>query len=317
MLASAGLRPRTTPTEAVAAVREACVERRRHDAAMRALSSAKQRAGMLGDAELLEKAHAQLAGDLRARGGVPDITDGLVPPDEVTLQRLEDAARHAVQAAVARSTQARELGARLAGLLESAPDVADLENERDAYAAARERGMRQLAALNRALELIEQASRITHRDLAPQLAERVAGRLSTLTDARYETVNVDTEHFTVSLLGRERPDMVPLDLLSHGTRDQVSLLLRVALCEVLSGSGEPLPLLLDEPMLTADPARRELMLEFLHRLSETNQVVVTTSDPTVIDAVRRAGADEYSVVHLGAEPVAEVSGRHSARVRVL
>ena len=94
-------------------------------------------------------------------------------------------------------------------------------------------------------------------------------------------------------------------------------LLRVALCEVLSGSGEPLPLLLDEPMLTADPARRELMLEFLHRLSETNQVVVTTSDPTVIDAVRRAGADEYSVVHLGADPVAEVSGRHSARVRVL
>ena len=316
MLASAGLRPRTTPTEAVAAVREACVERRRHDAAIRALSSVRQRAGMLGDAELLEKAHAQLAGDLRAHGGVP-ATDGLVPPDEVSLQRLEDAARHAVQAAVAQSTQARELGARLAGLLESAPDVADLENERDAYAAARERGMRQLAALNRALELIEQASRITHRDLAPQLAERVAGRLSTLTDARYETVNVDTEHFTVSLLGRERPDMVPLDLLSHGTRDQVSLLLRVALCEVLSGSGEPLPLLLDEPMLTADPARRDLMLEFLHRLSETNQVVVTTSDPTVIDAVRRAGADEYSVVHLGAEPVAEVSGRHSARVRVL
>jgi len=317
MLASAGLRPRNTATEAVAAVREACAERRRHDAAIRALSSARQRAGMLGDAELLEKAHTQLARDLRARGGATDIAEGLAPPDEVSLQRLEDAARHAGQAAIAQSTQARELGARLAGLLESAPDVADLENERDAYAAARDRAMRQLTALNRALELIEQASRITHRDLAPQLAERVAGRLSTLTEARYETVNIDTEHFTVSLLGRERPDMVPLELLSHGTRDQVSLLLRVALCEVLSGSGEPLPLLLDEPMLTADPARRELMLEFLHRLSETNQVVVTTSDPSAIDAVRRAGADDYSVVHLGAEPIAEVSGRHSARVRVL
>jgi DNA repair protein SbcC/Rad50 len=316
MLVSAGLRPRTTPTEAVAAVREACAERRRHDAAIRALNSARQRAGMLGEAELLEKAYAHVAGELRARGGGGDIAEGLVPPDEVSLQRLEDAARHASQAAIAQSTQARELGARLAGLLESAPDVADLENERDAYAAARERGMRQLTALNRAVDLIEQASRITHRDLAPQLAERVAGRLSTLTDARYEAVNIDTEHFTVSLLGRERPDMVSLELLSHGTRDQVSLLLRVALCEVLS-AGEPLPLLLDEPMLTADPARRDLMLEFLHRLSETNQVVVTTSDPAVMDAVRRAGADEYSVVHLSPEPVAEVSGRHSARVRVL
>src|SRR6202022_2616764 len=97
----AGLRPRTTPTEAVAAVREASAERRRHDAAVRALSSARQRAGMLGDSELLEKAHAHFADELRARGGVADVAAGLAPPDEVSLQRLEDAARHAGQAAIA------------------------------------------------------------------------------------------------------------------------------------------------------------------------------------------------------------------------
>ena len=76
-------------------------------------------------------------------------------------------------------------------------------------------------------------------------------------------VNVDTDHFALGLLGRERPDMVPLDAVSHGTRDQVALLLRLALCEVLGGAGERAPLLLDEPLLTSDPARRDTV----HRVS--------------------------------------------------
>jgi len=33
---------------------------------------------------------------------------------------------------------------------------------------------------------------------------------------------------TLGLLSRERPDMMPLDAVSHGTRDQVALLLRLA-----------------------------------------------------------------------------------------
>ena len=108
-------------------------------------------------------------------------------------------------------------------------------------------------ALRRAADLIEAASRVTHRELAPRLADSLGSRLSLLTGARYVEVNVDTDHFALGLLGRERPDMVPLDAVSHGTRDQVALLLRLALCEVLGGAGERTPLLLDEPLLTSDP----------------------------------------------------------------
>ena len=319
MLIAVGLKPSASPHEGVAAVRDACETRRRHDEALRGLASVQQRNAMLGDPALLRNAVQQMQADVQRVGGVDSAQDA-EPPDDAELHRLEDAARHAAQAAISTSTQARELRARLDALLEAAPDIADLQNERDACAAARDRGLRQLQALQRAVELIESASMRTHRDLAPQIADRVSRRLAALTASRYVDVNVDTEHFEVSLLGRERPEMVPLALLSHGTRDQVSLLLRIALCEVLSTSSEPFPLLLDEPVLSADPTRRRQLLVFLHELSSCNQVLLTTSDPHVVDEAHRAGDADFSVVDLGiAQSVAEtmqLPGR-SARVRVV
>jgi ABC-type Mn2+/Zn2+ transport system ATPase subunit len=78
------------------------------------------------------------------------------------------------------------------------------------------------------------------------------------------------------------------------------------------------PLLLDEPLLSADPHRRGLGFEFLHQLAATNQVVLTASDPDTAAAMRAVAGDDCSVIHLDAdEPVVEARGRRVARVRVL
>ncbi len=197
--------------------------------------------------------------------------------------------------------------------------LADLEDERAACLAARDRGVRQLSALRAAAELIEDATKRIHRDLAPRLAASVAERLALLTEGRYTAVNVDTAHFEVSLLGRDRPDLVPLELVSHGTRDQVSLLLRLALAEVLSDAGEDVPLLLDEPLLSADPQRRATALRFLWNLSATNQVVLSTSDPTLVDALEDVTDGESPTVLTmpAAMATVETTGRAVKRVRVL
>jgi hypothetical protein len=77
-------------------------------------------------------------------------------------------------------------------------------------------------------------------------------------------------------------------------------------------------------MLTADPRRREILVEFLQRLSETHQVVLTTADPEVGDLVQRAAGDGCVVVVMGGShgvvrtpKVIEKVGRHAARVRVV
>jgi DNA repair protein SbcC/Rad50 len=318
------LLPERDPALAVAGFRHACESRRRHDEARRSLADMQRSARSLGgDAAALASIEAELSEQLTQCGGDPAAALAIPPPDAAALQQLDLDAERARRAVSSASDQVRELRARLGGVLDTLPSIADLEDERDSCEAARERGVRQLKALRTAGDLIEAASRVTHRELAPRLAESLSSRLSLLTGARYVDVNVDTDHFALGLLGRERPDMVPLDAVSHGTRDQVALLLRLALCEVLGGAGERAPLLLDEPLLTADPIRRDRFIEFLHDLSATHQVLLSTADPALIEAVSRVTVGDCAVVRLDgpvsleAEGTANAIGRHSARMRLL
>jgi hypothetical protein len=316
--------PEGDPVAAVTAFRHACDARRRHDAARRRMDDLQRSAHAIGgDSATLEGLETAIAEQLMQCGGDPAEALAAEPPDAATLQALDLEAERARRAATSAGDQARELRARLGGVLDTLPAIADLEDERDACESARERGLHQLKALRRASDLIEAASRVTHRELAPRLAESLGSRLNLLTDSRYLEVNVDTDHFALGLLGRERPDMVPLDAVSHGTRDQVALLLRLALCEVFGGGGERTPLLLDEPLLTSDPMRRDLFIEFLHDLSATHQVLLSTADPGMVEAVSRVTAGDCSVVRLEDPPVLDVIGdthslgRHSARMRLL
>ena len=317
LMASVGMQPRLSAAESVAAVREACEARRRHDAAAVALEEVRRCTAALGSEVELRRSLGQWTRELAKRGDSADVSVD-EPLGSAALQQLEEAAEHARQSAQVAREQAREVRVHLAAVLDGIPDLADLEDDRHACAAEVAVAQRRRDAVLRAIELIEQASRRTHRDLAPQLAESLASRLALLTGDRYQAVNVDTEHFAVSLLGHDRPDMVALDVASHGTRDQVALLLRIALCETLGSTSEPAPLLLDEPLVTADPHRRDLMLRFLHELSATHQIVVTAVDDAIAASLRAIAGDDVAVVTLAErEPIVEATGRRSRRVRVM
>ncbi|MEO8897207.1 MAG: AAA family ATPase [Candidatus Dormibacter sp.] len=301
VLVAAGIEPSPVVTDDVVIFREACAGRRRYDVALRRLGELQRRGTFSGDATSLTRLRTELESRLASRGGNPADVAGAEPLAQPDLQDLETEAEHARQAAVAASTAATALRARLGEMRGNVPALADLEDERTSCTAARDRGLEQLAALRRAAELIEQATKSIHHDLAPRLATSIADRLALLTEGRYSAVNVDPAHFDVALLGRDRPDLVPLELLSHGTRDQVSLLLRLALAEVLSAGGEPVPLMLDEPLLSADSQRRETALRFLWNLSATNQVVLSTSDPTLVTSLAAmCGGDEPTVITMSA-----------------
>ncbi len=319
LLDAAGVGPSVPLAEGVAVFRAGCEGRRRHDLAQRRLAELRRRGSHSADVRTIDRLTADLEARLTLRGGNPADVAASEPLDQARLAELETEAEHARQGAVAASTAATSLRARLAEMRGSVSSLADLEDERAACMAARDRGLHQLAALRAAAELIENATRSLHRDLAPRLAASVAERLATLTDDRYTAVNVDTDHFEVSLLGRDRPDLVPLELVSHGTRDQVSLLLRLALAEVLSDAGEGVPLLLDEPLLSSDPQRRATALNFLWKLSASNQVVLSTSDPSLVEVLHEVcDGDIPTVLTMpGATAAIEMTGRQVKRVRVL
>ncbi len=280
--AAAGLDAGLAPLEVVAAFRDACGHRHEYDRLAAALAEARRRQRLGGsDIETLTHQRTELGADLRRRGGDPEETPVDITTDAAGLARLEREAMAAQERAASAASAIQSLGARIEGLTGSLPSLADLEDERLTVTAARDRALHQQEALQRAIVMIETAGRDVHGRLAPRLAASVSERLALLTGDHYSEANVDMDHFAIALTSADRDQLVPLDLVSHGTRDQVALLLRLALCEVLGDAGESMPLLLDEPLASADPRRGRGLLEFLAQLSATNQVVVTTSDPGI------------------------------------
>ncbi len=63
------------------------------------------------------------------------------------------------------------------------------------------------------------------------------------------------------------------EVLSGGAKEQVSILVRIALAEVL-GEKEPLPLLFDDCLVNTDRARLGEMLRILYRASRKQQILV-------------------------------------------
>ncbi|MGH2489120.1 MAG: ATP-binding protein, partial [Candidatus Limnocylindria bacterium] len=93
--------------------------------------------------------------------------------------------------------------------------------------------------------------------------------------------------------------------LSEGTREQIYLLLRVAMAQHLVTTGETAPLLLDEVTAQADDSRREALLGMLHELSRERQIVLFTHDPRI---------GEWAAQHLdpGRDTVIPLFGRAGA-----
>jgi uncharacterized protein YhaN len=110
----------------------------------------------------------------------------------------------------------------------------------------------------------------------------------------------------VQVLLAERDDggRVPIDGLSEGTADALYLALRLAAIEVRLGSAPPVPLLLDDVLMTFDDGRAALALQGLAELGRRNQVVYFTHHRHLVDlAVRVLPADAVEVRELVRGPL--------------
>ena len=131
-----------------------------------------------------------------------------------------------------------------------------------------------------ARDLLVTAQDRVHRSLAPQLAEAIRPRLAAVTSGRYADVRVDPEKLEVRAKdpdGRWRA----ATQLSQGTTEQVYLLLRIALADLLTAPGTSCPLLLDDVLVQSDPQRSRALLELLLAESERRQVILFSQEDDV------------------------------------
>lgn len=64
--------------------------------------------------------------------------------------------------------------------------------------------------------------------------------------------------------------------LSRGTQEQLAVLTRIAFADMLLEQGRPVSLILDDPLVYADDARLDLMVEILGETAERMQVILLT-----------------------------------------
>ena len=184
---------------------------------------------------------------------------------------------------------ARTEANRTAGQLEQIDtdgvDVAMAKAALDEAKDELDRVQRLQRTLDTAREHLQRAAEHAHRLLAPRLETLMKEWIPIITDGRYVGVLVDPETLEVKL--RHRDGMIrEAALLSHGTAEQVYLLLRMILAQVLTDGHETCPVLLDDPTVHADPRRKEQVLEYLFQASKKHQVILFTQDHLVLQWAR-------------------------------
>lgn len=165
-------------------------------------------------------------------------------------------------------------------LQRTVPDLAAAEEALDAAKEERDRLCQLDSILEKTIGFLKKAEERTHRNLAPVLRQGVLQRLSLVTEGRYSDCHVDPATLAVRVSARGRPSRLATDL-SHGTTEQIYLLLRLALTRHLGNPDEPCPLVLDDPLGASDASRRLILLEMLLTISSEFQVILFTHDSDV------------------------------------
>ena len=106
-------------------------------------------------------------------------------------------------------------------------------------------------------------------------------RLSQITGGRYSEVRVDPENLNIRV---RLPDgtFQLAELLSHGTAEQVYLLLRVAMAERLTKPEEVCPLILDDVTVQSDGERTRCILETFLTISTERQIILFSQEDDVL-----------------------------------
>jgi exonuclease SbcC len=191
---------------------------------------------------------------------------GLREAQPALAARLQQEVRDA-EAAVA--DQEERLAVIEGGLIDERArreELAGLETEREALAAATAGPRHQIAVRRAGRELIAGTVRRVYALFNQQMQAFLATLLPLFTDGRYRHLKLDNE-LNIAVFSAERNDFVGVDDLSSGAHRQLLLALRLAFSQALVESRVrgPQSLILDEPFAFFD---RERMGQFLSTLPQ-------------------------------------------------
>jgi hypothetical protein len=228
---------------------------------------------------------------LAAAGIVPAESYGRALRDEANakIAELERAMRDA-ELTSATLTVELKLGEN------AIPELAPIEEDAERLRAE----IAQLETFERALALAAATvSRLTHeahQAFARRLETYAAEALHKVTGGRYSEIRVDPASFIVKARVPETGQIVDLESLSAGTRDQVYLIIRIAMARMFAEGLELPPLLLDDPFAYWDDVRIERCIPIIAHNAFDAQTILFTASPELAAVAERIGATRIDLV---------------------
>ena len=192
-----------------------------------------------------------------------------------------DQTRQDLAGAVERRDQAlkkTETVRRQREALELSTDLPALETEAEALGCRLEEETGQWRLLVTARGLVEEAMREFVAGRQPAVLAQASRLFSTVSMGRYRQVVQEPDGNTLTLL-TVNGERVGTGDLSRGTAEQLYLCLRLALAGDHAGRGSPLPLLMDDVLVNADPERAAGLAAAIGEYARGGQVLLFTCHP--------------------------------------
>lgn len=146
---------------------------------------------------------------------------------------------------------------------------------------------KEIESIDLAIETINSISNDIQVMFGTHLNKSTSNYLSSLTDNKYDSLNVD-DSLNISL--NYENQKINLESLSTGTIDQVYLALRLAISDIVCNNKEKLPLLFDDCFAMYDNDRLTSTLKFLHNNIDT-QIIIFTCHTRERELLSRLGLE--------------------------
>ncbi|MCQ2491501.1 MAG: AAA family ATPase [Lachnospiraceae bacterium] len=140
-----------------------------------------------------------------------------------------------------------------------------------------------ILAMQRAMEIIKEASEEIHDAFGKEFEERVSTIMEEITDGTYTKVHIDD---AMGIVAMKDGTLLDINYLSTGTVEQIYLAVRIAAAELMF-PDEIFPVILDDIFGNFDHQRLQRVLNFLQKTNR--QVILFTCRKDVLSILEESG----------------------------
>ena len=196
-----------------------------------------------------------------------------------------------------------ELTKQKQGLEKAGDAAADYRQQAESCAAALQEDAARFLRLKLATHFLQtQIERFRKENQGP-LLEKSGRVFQKITRGAFSGLDAEFNASDVPVLVGLRPDRTSVSIggMSEGTRDQLYLALRLAALDQYLDAHEPMPLILDDLLITFDDERARAILPQLAGLAKRTQVFLFTHHEHLVELCRQTlGEDQFRLHRLEA-----------------